>query len=348
MHSKEIVINECDMKGAKGFRTPSQIHDGFATIRARGHQRNRMRIKQMEAMNSSFNKCDSMPIYEDSPSLNSIPGSVRRDTLVRQSAVDIDRTVFCKSTNNLPNDPYLSSGHCYENALNALELMPNTDASDSSYFLYARPASPTAGHVARAPIVEPNTLYTRKYMENRPSPPYHYKKPNLQYRKSLSNSSQLVYESNFYNPDTNYYDPSNIGYDVHDIHKSSAKSSDNLNSDVESVISFEPSACERQRYATMSHPRDTQRYHNLQHQRLHGKYVTNQFSASQTDVEYIDPIDYKVGCQTTLRSKPQIPWYELAIKKTNRRLSCPPMQANSRLNTMPNVRIHFTPIIELF
>lgn len=37
---------------------------------------------------------------------------------------------------------------------------------------------------------------------------------------------------------------------------------------------------------------------------------------------YVDPLDYKVGCQNTLRSKPVIPWYELAIKDNNRR-SCP-------------------------
>lgn len=37
---------------------------------------------------------------------------------------------------------------------------------------------------------------------------------------------------------------------------------------------------------------------------------------------YVDPLDYKVGCQNTLRSKPLIPWYELAIKDKNRR-SCP-------------------------
>lgn len=342
LHSKEIVINECDKKSAMGYRTPSQVHDGFATIRSRGQQRNRMRIKQMEAINSSFNKCDSMPIYEDSTSSNSNPCSIGRNKS-RQSAIEIDRLVLCRSTNNLPNEQYLSSNTCYENALNALELAPNVSAhgvSDNNYFLYARPASPT-GHIVRPSIIEADGLYARNDMKNRLPPPYDFTKPNLQYRKSLSNSSQLVYESNYYNPDTNYYDPNKISYNnLSDIHKSSAKSSDNLNSDVESIISFEPSGCERQRYATMSHPRDTQHYHNLQHQRLHGKYVRNQFSASQTDVEYIDPIDYKVGCQTTLRSKPQIPWYELAIKKSNRRLSCPPMQVNSRLNTLPNVRIH--------
>lgn len=42
---------------------------------------------------------------------------------------------------------------------------------------------------------------------------------------------------------------------------------------------------------------------------------------------YVDPLDYKVGCQNTLRSKPLIPWYELAIKNNNRR-SCPQFEVD--------------------
>lgn len=42
---------------------------------------------------------------------------------------------------------------------------------------------------------------------------------------------------------------------------------------------------------------------------------------------YVDPLDYKVGCQNTLRSKPLIPWYELAIKDSNRR-SCPQLEVD--------------------
>lgn len=48
--------------------------------------------------------------------------------------------------------------------------------------------------------------------------------------------------------------------------------------------------------------------------------VASQLNRAQSC--YVDPLDYKVGCQNTLRSKPLIPWYELAIKDSNRR-SCP-------------------------
>lgn len=45
--------------------------------------------------------------------------------------------------------------------------------------------------------------------------------------------------------------------------------------------------------------------------------------------EYMDPLDFKIGCQTTLRSKPLIPWYELAIRRDFKRQSCPPMSGSS-------------------
>uniref|UniRef100_A0A0K8VIT1 Protein sickie n=1 Tax=Bactrocera latifrons TaxID=174628 RepID=A0A0K8VIT1_BACLA len=51
--------------------------------------------------------------------------------------------------------------------------------------------------------------------------------------------------------------------------------------------------------------------------------------------EYVDPLDFKIGCQTTLRSKPVIPWYELAIKKDFKRQSCPPI-TGSGLTTSSN------------
>jgi len=44
--------------------------------------------------------------------------------------------------------------------------------------------------------------------------------------------------------------------------------------------------------------------------------------------EYMDPLDFKIGCQTTLRSKPMIPWYELAIRRDFKRQSCPPISGS--------------------
>lgn len=48
--------------------------------------------------------------------------------------------------------------------------------------------------------------------------------------------------------------------------------------------------------------------------------------------EYMDPLDFKIGCQTTLRSKPIIPWYELAIRRDLKRQSCPPISSSLHTN----------------
>lgn len=48
--------------------------------------------------------------------------------------------------------------------------------------------------------------------------------------------------------------------------------------------------------------------------------------------EYMDPLDFKIGCQTTLRSKPIIPWYELAIRRDLKRQSCPPISSSMHTN----------------
>ncbi|GAB0099369.1 Protein sickie [Sergentomyia squamirostris] len=57
--------------------------------------------------------------------------------------------------------------------------------------------------------------------------------------------------------------------------------------------------------------------------------TSNEVNSSCHSLNYYDPLDFKVGCQTTLRSKPQIPWYELAIRQNYRRLSCPPLDDTS-------------------
>lgn len=184
-------------------------------------------------------------------------------------------------------------------------------------------------------------------------PPLNFKTQSLQYRKSYSHPARTIYETtnvpqakydrgirNYYNPLTNYYDPSEISYGGYTAHKQSAKSSEMLVPEYEempSLITKAPDSLPApritngvgRRYATLAHPRDAQRLQNRQtHIEQQRKYASNDFSVGTNDVEYMDPLDFKIGCQTTLRSKPQIPWYELAIKKDNRRQSCPPMQVN--------------------
>lgn len=198
-------------------------------------------------------------------------------------------------------------------------------------------------------------------------PPINVRTHSLQYRKSYSHPAQTIFEcsynnvkpkvdrtvKHYYNPSTNYYDPSEIGYMTNSYSRRRTTSSEMINdtSSSASLMAIPPplppppsalatamltpspaslvssprlSALER-RYATLAHPKDRL---NTRQQQRHHQLSGNAHSVSQTDIDYLDPLDFKVGCQTTLRSKPQIPWYELAIKKDNRRQSCPPFQVN--------------------
>lgn len=195
--------------------------------------------------------------------------------------------------------------------------------------------------------------------------PLNYKAQSLQYRKSYSHPTRTTYIHetsattatinkfdrgirNYYNSTTNYYDPNEINYmglygtTTTTMPKTTARSSELLNGcdDIERTIpivkrneSFnarQSNTFIQRPYATLAHPRDAQQ--RLQNRQLQSeqqrKYASNELTSVQNDFDYLDPLDCKVGCQTTLRSKPQIPWYELAIKKDSRRQSCPAIQVN--------------------
>lgn len=75
----------------------------------------------------------------------------------------------------------------------------------------------------------------------------------------------------------------------------------------------------RRRFATLAHPKEKLR-----------ASAANTKSTSSLNESHVcwDPVlDSKIGSQTTLRTKPAIPWWEIACKKEYRQ-SCPPMQVN--------------------
>uniref|UniRef100_A0A182JIZ4 Uncharacterized protein n=1 Tax=Anopheles atroparvus TaxID=41427 RepID=A0A182JIZ4_ANOAO len=90
------------------------------------------------------------------------------------------------------------------------------------------------------------------------------------------------------------------------------------------------------RYATLGHPGKDLRYGGATSSGSDGGGVgEDEFcggaksTSSLNDQDLVkvgdDLLNYKIGCQTTLRSKPVIPWYELAIRKDHRQ-SCPAMK----------------------
>lgn len=175
-------------------------------------------------------------------------------------------------------------------------------------------------------------------------PPISFKTQSLQYRKSYSHPTQTIYETvkptenskydncvrNYYNPMTNYYDPSEISYvsGGYSIRRQTVGSAELLGQQFSNAHSDERLNGYERRYATLAHPKDIHRYGNHRHLHQQEKQyaMSSVHSASQSNVDYLDPLDCKIGCQTTLRSKPRIPWYELAIKKDHRRQSCPPLE----------------------
>ena len=62
------------------------------------------------------------------------------------------------------------------------------------------------------------------------------------------------------------------------------------------------------RFATLAHPKE----------KFEG-------SLSERNLNWDPILSCKIGSQSTLRTKPPVPWYELAIKKEFRQ-SCPPLQ----------------------
>lgn len=256
----------------------------------------------------------------------------------------------------------------YSNGFHSPKTPPESMRSSTlaDYFLYARPTSPIyesyAGtHTSSSPDATQDIMYssspptsklfTASYYSKSDATTGEYalqkilKKPaikaqSLQYRKSYSHPTRPTSHKfdrgirNYYNSTTNYYDPSEISYiGSYTTHKPTTRSSELLTNDVdcslptklnESVPVRQNNAFKRP-YATLAHPRDARnrQLHSIEQQR---KYASNDLTTAQND--YLDPLDCKIGCQTTLRSKPQIPWYELAIKKDHRRQSCPTMQVN--------------------
>lgn len=71
----------------------------------------------------------------------------------------------------------------------------------------------------------------------------------------------------------------------------------------------------RRRFATLAHPKE----------KLQAVSTKSTSSLNESHV-YWDPIlESKIGSQSTLRTKPVVPWWELACKHQNRQ-SCPPLQ----------------------
>lgn len=240
----------------------------------------------------------------------------------------------------------------YENLSTNVKTTPQSPDSIKSneYFLYTRPESPKYGQIGlientaqSEEFLNYSSKFKPSYYRNTPPPEIPkiplekvitrppIKSSSLQYRKSYSHPSKIVYEDlmnnvdserftkKYYNSSTNYLETSKLSENSLKYNNSSGGSIQLCRNS--SINNGTKSNYTDRRYATLSYPKEAQR--NKQH-----RFQQQQQQNCDYDLEYLDPLDCKIGCQTTLRCKPRIPWYELAIRKENRRQSCPPIEVN--------------------
>lgn len=248
--------------------------------------------------------------------------------------------------------------------LTAPQLLSAAPAPSDAY-LYTRPVSPTycnvkprhharsatVGSSATAATAIPSAYgnsaavfrptYYRKdsdpqqYALTKLSPP---KRPRtLQYKPSLSSPAAPTAANPpiaYYSSDTNYYSPAEIliSAATHQQQLQHQQRAKTLRKSMPASLAM----THDKRYATLSYPKESQRLKQLSRSVSEKNAApltpSSPFGTPLSDYEgggeFIDdPLDCKIGCQTTLRSKPRIPWYELAIRKPatdRRRQSCPP------------------------
>lgn len=337
----------------------SQIHDGFATIRHRGLHRSRSRAEQLERRlprcESTSEKSNNDPIYENNNDMyynfRSSVAVVTSDEIPHQKIGLTEPLYISSQLRSLSKSS--NSFKSGDSDRGRMSPFVGTQSPDSlttePAFLYTRPESPIYGgsilncRDSMQPRSEPfgsppSRMFTPTYYRRgdgasnyaleelspvKPPtvPSASARVKTLNYRKSYSHPGRPLANAPirpadlYYNTNTNYYSPEEL------YAKALARQTvaDNTHNDKQRVL-----ATVDKRFATLSYPKESQRLKQQRFSALNTSEASEQRHHVDAEVEYLDPLDCKIGCQTTLRSKPRIPWYELAIRKENRRQSCPP------------------------
>lgn len=341
----------------------SQIHDGFATIRHRGLHRSRSRAEQLERRlprceSTSEQTSNDALLYETTNdryyNFRGSAAIVSAADEIPHQTIGLPEPLYSSQLRSLSKSSNsFKSGDSDRGGLSPYVGPQSPDSLNAEpAFLYTRPESPIYGgslfngRDALKPRAEsiaspPTRIFTPTYYRKgdgastyaleelllspvKPPavPAATNRAKTLNYRKSYSHPGRpslveapLIRPADlYYNTTTNYYSPDELYAKA--LARQAVVAVDNCTQhDKQRVL-----ASVDKRFATLSYPKESQR---LKQQRFS---VANSKDATHCDaeVDYLDPLDCKIGCQTTLRSKPRIPWYELAIRKDNRRQSCPP------------------------
>ncbi|XP_058453554.1 protein sickie-like [Malaya genurostris] len=169
--------------------------------------------------------------------------------------------------------------------------------------------------------------------EETAKPPPNPKSLSLQYRKSYSSSrSEIIYEESKKLINGSQSSDTDSGYDGSQSSYSKIHKSAELLNVVDSNGRLPAPRLGTRGCSTLGHSRDVHIAGNGYPRCGESKSTPALDETGDVDVDVGDRkpeklLEQKVGDQTTLRSKPVIPWYELAIRKDHRQ-SCPPLQTH--------------------
>lgn len=303
--------------------------------------------------------CDSKRTFQTfKPRLNSVSNPNDEEMCVSSKDLRQSSDYF----QSLPYDLLMSplKSPQYINQLNAMRykpMMTNIDAAaqqrQQQFPLYARPDSPKYGKVLYNRSTSPSadsidnssnsSTYSSAYRQpsllsqdednliminvggdvNGRKPPL--KGSNLSYRKSFSHVNHRAHSESL-----------NRKFNGSFIDRTKAYATDSqefINYEKPSISTLTmtkslamPSVSTsnlytRRRFATLAHPKE----------KLQAVNTKSTSSLNENHVFWDPILDSKIGSQTTLRTKPIVPWWELACKKEHRQ-SCPPMQVNILLS----------------
>lgn len=226
----------------------------------------------------------------------------------------------------------------YINQLNAMRSKTSsTDGSSRQFPLYARPESPKYGKLLynrstspSADSMDNSSSNSSTYSSHQhaafqqasmtqslhlPSTTHHDENVILinvhtngrQHQQPPLKATNLSYRKSFSHVNGRWQNDS-----LEQINRAPLDSSATM---TKSLYNPSTSHLHSRRFATLAHPKEKFELENK-----------TSSSLSERNLIHWDPIlSCKIGSQTTLRTKPPVPWYELAIKKEFRQ-SCPPLQ----------------------
>lgn len=247
----------------------------------------------------------------------------------------------------------------YINQLNTMRCKPLDAAGKQQFPLYSRPDSPKYGKILYARSTSPSadsidcssnsSTYSSAYRQASSSlasqdddnhlilvnqqqrkPPL--RSNTLNYRKSFScvtrtqnNGIGGRFNGSFIDRTNKHFGANSQEFINYEQHQTMATGATTMMTKSLAIPSVSTSNLyTNQRYATLAHPKEKSLM-------LQSSVSTKSTSSLNENHVYWDPVlSSKIGSQTTLRTKPDVPWWELACKKDHRQ-SCPPMQVNMNL-----------------